>query len=122
MTQRRRLRHWNFGRRAEWISVLLLRLKGYRIVARDLRTPVGEIDIIARRGQTVAIIEVKGRADLANAGELVSRRQRGRIERAAAWLLQTRPEWSGLGFRYDVMLVERRRWPRHIIGAWRSGD
>ncbi|MBM3597174.1 MAG: YraN family protein [Alphaproteobacteria bacterium] len=117
-----RRRRWRFGRRAELLCTLALRLKGYRIVARDLRTPVGEIDIVARRGRTVAIVEVKGRGDPSAAGEFVQPHQRRRIERAAGWLLQAHPEWAALDWRYDVILVEPWRPPRHIVDAWRNDD
>ena len=71
------------GRRAEILSAWLLRLKGYRILARRFKTPVGEIDLIAKRASTIAFIEVKARPTAAAAMESVSARQRRRITRAA---------------------------------------
>jgi hypothetical protein len=64
MTQGPRRSAWLRGRRAEWLAAWWLRLKGYRILARDLRTPVGEIDLIARRGRVLALVEVKARPSL----------------------------------------------------------
>ena len=55
------------GRWAETLCVLVLRLKGYRILLRDFRTPVGEVDIVARRGRTLVVIEVKARATMTDA-------------------------------------------------------
>jgi putative endonuclease len=100
--------------------MMALRLQGYRVVARRIRYPVGEIDIAARRGRTLAIIEVKARGRIADAAEAVSGRQRRRIARAAEWLISERPEFAALTIRFDVMLVAPWRWPRHLRSAWRQ--
>ena len=97
-----------------------LRLRGYRIVGRRLRYPVGEIDIVARRGQTLAVIEVKARRNLKDAAEAVSRKQQNRITRATEWLLSERPRLGSLQPRFDVMLVAPWRRPRHLGDAWRQ--
>jgi len=97
-------------------------MHGWRIVARDWRCPAGEIDIIARRGQVLAIIEVKARATVADAVSSVTPRQRRRIARAAASFLAARPELAGSSVRFDVMLVAPRRIPRHLPGAWRADE
>ncbi len=106
------------GRRAEWLCLWHLRLRGWRIVARGWRCPAGEIDIIARRGRVLAIIEVKSRGDIAVAATALAPRQRRRIARAAEAFLGTRPDLAGLDLRFDVMLVARRSLPRHWPGAW----
>ncbi|MGQ9364781.1 YraN family protein [Azospirillum sp. ST 5-10] len=108
-----------YGRFAEALCRLSLRLKGYRILAERLRTPLGEIDIVARRGDTLAVVEVKARADWAAASEAVSARQRGRLARAAHAYLATHPQYAGLTLRFDVMLVTPWSWPRHLRDAWR---
>lgn len=108
-----------FGRRAEAWCRLALRLKGYRVLAVRERTPVGEIDIVVRRGGVVAIVEVKARCDDAGLVEPVSPRQRARLERAAAVFLGRHPELAGLAVRFDLMLVRPLRWPRHVPDAWR---
>jgi putative endonuclease len=96
----------------------VLRLKGYRIIAQDFRVPAGEIDIVARRGGTLAIVEVKARDSLSDAAESLSARQRRRIGRAAAALLAMHPSLAGLVVRFDVMLVRPWRLPRHLEAAW----
>lgn len=116
----RRRRAWRRGRFAELACAIDLRLRGYRVVARRLRCPSGEIDIVARRGGTLAVIEVKARASTAEAAEAITRRQRGRITRAAGWMLQRRPDLADLDLRFDVMLVTPWRWPRHLRDAWRA--
>lgn len=107
------------GRRAELIALWLLRLKGYRLVARNLRTPVGEIDLLMRRGGVVAVVEVKRRAG-SSAADAISAAQRGRLLRASQWALAARPQLAQLQIRFDVVLLESGRWPRHVQDAWRA--
>ncbi len=118
-TGRSRRRARRFGWIAEACCAGLLRLKGFHIIARDFRTPVGEIDIIARKGRTLAFIEVKARG--AATAEVLTARQAQRIVRAAEAFLMMRPDLAGLDLRFDLMLLERWRWPRHWIDAWRPG-
>lgn len=117
---RARRRAWRLGLRAETVCATVLRLRGYRIVERRLRSPVGEIDILARRGDVLAVIEVKARGDLAAAAEAVTARQRQRLVRAAGWILSIRPDLARLQVRFDVMLVAPWRLPRHVMDAWRA--
>lgn len=107
------------GRFSEALCRLVLRLKGYRIVARGFRHPAGEIDIIATRGGTLAIVEVKARGSLAEAAEALGPRQQRRIAAAAAAFLAARPAFAGLAVRFDVMLVRPWRLPHHVANAWR---
>jgi putative endonuclease len=106
------------GRRGEWLALWWLRCRGYRILAQDYRSPVGEIDVVARRGLTLAIIEVKARDTLGAAVESISVRQRGRIIAAARLYLGHNPRHAVCTVRFDVMLVIPGRWPRHIANAW----
>ena len=108
------------GRRAEIISAWLLRLKGYRILAQRFKTPVGEIDLIAKRASIIAFVEVKARPSAAAAMESVSARQRRRIARAALLFLQKRPHLAKLQIRFDVILVTPGKWPDHLVDAWRE--
>ena len=110
---------WQRGRWAEGLAVWLLRAKGYRILARDWRSPVGEIDIVARRGTLLAMVEVKRRADAEVAAWSVTPRQQRRIARAAEAFRARLPDGAHLSVRFDVLLVAPRRWPRHILDAWR---
>ena len=109
------------GIAAETLCVWLLRLKGYRILARDLRTPVGEIDIVARRGRTLVAVEVKRRGRLEDAAEAIGRDQRRRILRALGWFAQRQPDGDRLSLRFDAMLLDGGLLPRHIRDAWRDG-
>ena len=107
------------GRGAERLAALLLRLKGYRILAHGFRLPIGEIDLIARRGGVIAFVEVKRRGDMVSAIDSISHRQRRRIAHAAEAFVATRPDLARLSHRFDVVLVAPRRLPRHILDAWR---
>lgn len=114
------------GRLAEGLAVLVLRLKGFRILARRFSigrgAGAGEVDLIARRGHQLAFIEVKARPDLASAVSAITPRQRTRIARGAEAFLKSRPDLAGLDMRFDAMLIVRGRWPRHLVNAWRVGD
>jgi putative endonuclease len=110
------------GRIAELLCRWHLRLRGWRIVAHSWRCPSGEIDIIARRGSVLAIVEVKSRGDVDSAAITLRPRQRRRISRAASAFLATRPDLAALTTRFDVMLIAPPRPPRHLAGAWRSDE
>ncbi len=117
-----RRRAWQRGRTAETLCVWHLRLRGYRILARGYRVPVGEIDIVARRGKVLAAIEVKARDNLRAASEAIAPRQRRRVARAFEHFLAIHPQHSGLTLRFDVMLVARGRLPHHLSNAWRIDE
>jgi putative endonuclease len=93
-------------------------LRGYRPVARNLKTPVGEIDLIVRRGGTLAVVEVKTRGSYADAAEAILPQQQARIRRATEWLLASRPDLAALTIRFDAVLVLPARWPKHLVGAY----
>lgn len=115
-----RRRAWRHGRAAEAAAATLLRLSGWRILARNWQSPVGEIDIVARRRHILAFIEVKTRAETAAAGEAIGARQQDRIRRAAALFLSRHPALAGLDARFDAILVRPWRWPVHLPDAWRE--
>jgi len=118
-----RQRAWHWGRLAENLAAGRLRLSGYRILARRFRSPAGEIDIVARRGNLLIAVEVKARRDLHEAAEAITPHQRKRIIRALEAFIAQRPDCGGLDIRFDVVLVRPwgRSWglPRHIRDAWR---
>ncbi|MEO5587403.1 MAG: YraN family protein, partial [Novosphingobium sp.] len=102
------------GRRGETLAAWYLRLKGWRIVAQRLKTPRGEVDLVARRGRTVAFIEVKWRGSAADLALAIDERRLRRVAAAAAALA---PRYAGVGddLRIDVVLLAPGRWPRHIV-------
>ena len=118
MSRETRRRAYGRGQRAETLAAWWLRLKGYRILARGFRVAAGEIDLIARRGRLLALVEVKARPSLEQAGAALLPRQRERIARAAEVFLQRHPGLAGLDLRFDVVLLAPGRWPRHLANAW----
>lgn len=122
MTATRRRRAYGFGRRAETLAALWLRLKGWRVLDRRFRSGAGEIDLVVRRGGVVAFVEVKARPDPAAAEAALTDRQRRRTAQAAQiWIgrhaARLAPD-SDLTFRFDMVLVVPGRLPRHLAGAW----
>ena len=111
---------WRRGRAGETLAIVSLAMRGYSILARGMKSHLGEIDIVARRGRMLAFVEVKARESFDHAAEALLARQRRRIARAAAGFLASRPELAGCQPRVDVILVAPWRWPRHIIDAWRA--
>lgn len=108
------------GLRAERWAVWRLRLAGYRVVARNFRVPNGEIDLIVRRGKTLAFVEVKARATYESAAEALQPHQQFRIRNAALAFLARRPDLAELSMRFDVVLVTPGRLPRHLRDTWRD--
>ena len=107
-----------FGLRAEWIAAAWLVMKGYRILGRRYLVAGGEIDLIARRGDTVAFVEVKARPGLDEAAGAISEVKRRRLSRAArVWL--TRNPWAiSATLRGDAVFVAPGRLPRHATAAY----
>lgn len=105
------------GRRAEAIAALWLRLKGWQILAQRARTPVGEVDLVARRGRIVAFVEVKARASEAEAGLSLDQFRLRRVA-AAAEALAPRYVRSGDDMRIDAMFIVPFRLPRHLENVW----
>jgi putative endonuclease len=116
----RRFRAYRKGHRGEWLAALALMLKGYRIVALRHRTKLGEIDLIARRGDLVAIVEVKARPTLIQAMDAVGFEAQRRIEGAADLWLSRRRDAARLSIRFDIVAVLPRRWPVHVENAFQG--
>jgi len=108
------------GRRGEVLAVMMLMLKGYRILGFRLKTPQAEIDILALRGGTLVAVEVKRRTSLLAALEAVSFDQRQRLRRAATNLAARRPSLAGAAVRLDLVALAPGRLPVHIPDAWKG--
>lgn len=106
------------GRFAEVLVAVYLRLKGYRIVALRYRTPVGEIDIIARKKGLVAFIEVKARREVRQALDAVGPAAQHRIRSAGDCWLARQTDAHLLSLRYDIVAVQKWRFPRHFVDAF----
>jgi putative endonuclease len=106
------------GRRSEVWAAVWLMAKGYRILGFRLKTPQAEIDLLAKRGAVLAVVEVKSRTTIEAALETVTYDQRERLRRAGAALAARRPGLRGAAVRLDLMALAPGRLPRHIPDAW----
>ena len=106
------------GLSAESRAAAFLMAKGYRILAKRLRTPYGEIDLVARKRNMIVFIEVKARASRDDAAYAVTPRQQARIIDAAQGWLMAHPEHAEFELRFDAMLIAPRRLPRHLLAAF----
>jgi putative endonuclease len=113
------------GTAAEWFATFWLRLKGYRILARQFRAIGGELDVVALTPRwkspcTIVFVEVRTRGTLAQAVASVGTIKRGRVERAANQFCARRPSLGKLPRRFDLVVLAQTGWPRHIPDAWRA--
>ena len=108
------------GRQAESAAEMALERDGWVILARRVRTPAGEIDLIAEREGLLAIVEVKARPSLAAAAIALTEKQQARLVAAAEIVLLTHPEWGAKGVRFDLLLVDAAGLVRRIADAFRG--
>jgi putative endonuclease len=115
-----RLAAFRVGISAESRAAAWLIAHGFRILARRWKSPLGEIDIIAARRHLLVFVEVKARADLDQAAESVTQRQKQRIAAAAEVWLAANPNDRIRDIRFDAILVAPGRLPRHIKAAFET--
>jgi putative endonuclease len=113
-----RLAAFRLGISAESRAAMLMIAKGYRIAARRWKTPVGEIDIVARRRRSLVFVEVKARAEFDAAAESVTEQSKRRIVAAAEAWLAHHPDDAQSNIRFDVILMVPGKLPRHIANAF----
>ncbi len=116
--RRRRRKAHRAGHSAERVAILYLRLVGWRILARRYLVQGGEIDIVARRGRTIAFVEVKRRASLEAAATSIDGTKRRRMARAARAFVSRQRDGAGLTYRADALFVAPWRLPRHVPAAF----
>jgi len=114
----KRLAGYRKGLFAEQVAAWHLRLRGWRIVAQRFKTPLGEIDLIAKRGSQLAFIEVKARASKDTAAEAIHLQNQQRVVRAAQWFLSSHPKYADCTLRFDACLVPWYSWPHFITHAF----
>ena len=105
------------GRKAEAIAAWWLRLKGWRILATRARVPGGEVDLVARRGRTVAFVEIKQRRS-ADAAAWSLDEYRLRRVAVATKRLAPRYVQDGHDIRIDALFIVPGRLPRHLPNVW----
>jgi putative endonuclease len=113
-----RIAAFRTGLSAESRAAAFLMAKGYRILTKRYRTPYGEIDLVAKRRNLVAFVEVKARASLDEAAYAVTPRQQARIINAAQAWLAAHPDHAEFELRFDAILIAPRRLPRHLLAAF----
>jgi putative endonuclease len=116
----KRLAAFRLGVSAESVAAIFLGAKGYRTIARRWKSPVGEIDLVIKRGRLIVFVEVKARKDFDQAAESVLVRQRRRIVAAAQAWLAAHPEHAGYDMRFDAVLVSPGRMPQHVVAAFEA--
>jgi putative endonuclease len=110
------------GRSAERLAILALWLKGYRLIGRRFKSGPGEVDLIVRRGEVTAFVEVKSRASHDLAIEAVAPRQAKRISAAASIWMARDPIAARGVCRFDIVAVSPYHWPRHIENAFSADE
>ncbi|WPE22235.1 YraN family protein [Shinella zoogloeoides] len=113
-----RLKAFRRGHVSEYLAALYLLCKGYRIRAIRYRTKLGEIDIVARRGDLVICVEVKARRDVDSAVFAVTGTAQQRIRAASEIWLSRQPDAHRLSLRYDIVAVLPWRLPKHLPDAF----
>src|SRR5882672_1426622 len=112
-----RIARYRRGRLSEWLAAAALLAKGYRILGRRVRTPYGEIDLIAVRGRRLAFVEVKRRATRLEGEAAITPRQAGRIARAAEFWVNRNRAYREHEQGLDVVFVTPGRLPAHVPDA-----
>ena len=109
-----RIGRYRRGRMSEWLAAVAMMARGYRILGRRVRTPYGEIDLIAVRGRRLAFVEVKRRATRLEAEAAITPRQAGRIARAAEFWVNRNPAYREHEQGLDVVFVTPGRLPTYV--------
>lgn len=105
------------GHRSEWLAAAWLMARGYQVLGFRLKTRAGEIDILARRGKVLAVVEVKRRATIEAALTALGPDQYDRLLAAGRAVLRQRPSLAGHVLRIDMVALAPRRFPRHRRGV-----
>lgn len=107
------IKAYKFGILAEKIAIILLFLKGYKILNWRYKTRFGEIDIIAKKSNLIVFVEVKARSSKFNVEEVLTNHQINRIKSAAQIFLTKKPQFQNYDLRFDFIEVSRFLWPKH---------
>jgi len=103
---------------AEFKARAFMRSKGYRILEKRFKTPHGEVDLIAKMGNTIVFVEVKLRKTKEAAAEAISAKNKRRVRTAAELYLQKYPEYAECDVRFDALILAPGAWPEHIENAF----
>lgn len=110
------------GNIAEFVARCYFRLKGYSIIAKNLKntkkTPIGEVDFIAKKGNIIVFAEVKKRQSIEKAKYAIKTNQQKRIVNAAKIFIKKHPTYQNHNIRFDAVLVKLPFKVLHIKNAW----
>ncbi len=118
--KQRRQKAYKKGLWAEALAAFYLMLRGYSIIRWRYKCHVGEIDLIAAKGGTLAVVEVKARSALSEALDSVTIRNRARVERATLHFLSCNPDFSRSAVRFDVVALTGPFSIHHLDNAWQA--
>lgn len=119
MTQRsKRQKAYRSGIWAEWVAIVFFKLRFYRILHQRFKSPMGEIDLIAKRGRSIVFVEVKFRRSLADEAAALEAVNRRRIVRAAHYFIAHNPQFAMYPQRFDIIFLAPWAMPRHMSGAF----
>jgi putative endonuclease len=111
---------YRFGQLAEYCAIFFLVMKGYHILKKRYKNPLGEVDLIAVRGRQLVFVEVKARKDEAALAHTLTPHQQARITRGASHFLAHHPRYQHHNMRFDLIMVGKGLKIRHIQGAWET--
>jgi putative endonuclease len=112
-----RVARYRRGHLSEWLAAAAMLARGYRVLGRRVRTPYGELDLVAVRGRRLAFVEVKRRATRLEAEAALAPRQAARMARAAEFWVSRHPRYREHERGLDAMLVLPGRLPIHLPDA-----
>ena len=115
---KKKIKSYYFGIFSEYLVIIFLSLKGYQVLKRRHKSYFGEIDIIAKKGDTLIMIEVKARKIINSIEEVLSRNQQNRITEAACDFFAKNKKYQNLGIRFDLIIVKPFSAPLHLKGYW----
>ncbi len=109
---------WLKGVYAEIFAALYLKIKGYKIIGRRLKTPVGEIDILCQKAETLSVVEVKYRPTLETAAYSITHRQMERLAKTVQWI--DGGKYFRMKIRFDVLFIVPYKLPKHLKNVWQQ--
>ncbi len=114
----KKLRSYYFGISAEYLVIIFLLFKGYKILKRRHKTYCGEIDLITIKKDTLVIIEVKARKKIQTVEEVLSTYQQNRITQGTMAFIAKNKKYQNLGIRFDLIIVQSFKITHHLKGYW----
>lgn len=117
-TKKAKIKSYKFGIVAEYIVILYLTFKFYKIIHSRYRSKAGEIDIIAQKGRLIIFIEVKARKNKRGIFEVLSKSQQQRIIRSSELFMAQNRKFTGYDMRFDLIVITPGLFIKHIKNAW----